>query len=130
VAPRHLARSQLAQVVAAPLRVVLGPLVGRLAGVIVVRARRLDLDGIVQARLAHHVPEHSGRGRRAANIAGANEENFHSEASSTPKIFFLSSASRSRAFAASSNSRFFACSSIFFSSSLISRAICFSAMVS
>src|SRR5437870_7828365 len=50
----------------------------------------------------------------------------HSEASATPNTRFLSSPSLSRAFAASSNSRFFACSSIFFSSASISRAICFS----
>src|SRR5262245_6808752 len=50
----------------------------------------------------------------------------YSEASSTPNMRFFSSARRSRAAAASSNSRLRACSSIFFSSALISRAICFS----
>src|SRR5258707_9951090 len=93
------------------------------ADVIAVRARRLDLDRLRQARLAHEMGEHAGGGRRAADIAGTDEENLHSDASATPKMCFLSSVSWSRAFAASSNSRLRACSSIFFSSALISRAI-------
>lgn len=61
---------------------------------------------------------------------GTDEQHPHSEASATPNTRFLSSPSWSRAFAASSNSRFFACSSIFFSSARISRAICFSDIAS
>ena len=57
-------------------------------------------------------------------------ERSHSDASATPKAFFFSSARRSLAFAASSNSRFLACCSIFFSSAFISRASCFSDIAS
>src|SRR6266852_1548527 len=66
-------------------------------------------------------------GARVGRLAEMiDEQHPHSEASATPNTRFLSSLSWSRAFAASSNSRFFACSSIFFSSARISRAICFS----
>jgi hypothetical protein len=65
-----------------------------------------------------------------SNAAGADEQHLHSDASSTPKTFFFRSASRLRTRAASSNSRLRACSSIFFSSVLISRAICFSDIAS
>src|SRR5205814_2170426 len=66
-------------------------------------------------------PEH--RSYCARHRRGAEGQN---SAASTPKIFFFSSVSWSRTFAACSNSRFLAWASIFFSSALISRAICFS----
>src|SRR5258707_2872630 len=44
------------------------------ADVIAVRARRLDLDRLRQARLAHEMGEHAGGGRRAADIAGTDRK--------------------------------------------------------
>src|SRR5512146_1523465 len=81
-------------------------------------AQRADRDGILGER--------GNRQRQREQ----RDERFHSDASATPKAFFFSSASRSRARAASSNSRFLACCSIFFSSALISRASCFSDIAS
>src|SRR5690606_8708469 len=126
----HLARAQRAQVVAAPQGVRLRTGVGRLADVVVVRAGRLDLDALLQPDAAYEVGEDACRRGRAADVAGADKEDFHSEASATPKTRFFSSASWSRALAACSNSRFLACCSMRFSSALISRASCLSDMLS
>ena len=130
---RYLARAQPAEIVAAAPRVLLRALIRRLADVVVVRPGRIDADLVGQARLTHQPPHDAVGGRRAADVAGADEENAahrYSDASATPNTCFFSSASWSRIFAACSNSRFFACSSIFFSSCLISRAICFSLIAS
>ena len=71
-----------------------------------------------------------GRERRSRGKQQENREPHYSDASSTPKTRFFSSESSSRALAASSNSRFRAWVSIFFSSAFISRASCFSLIAS
>src|SRR5690606_26002252 len=126
----HLSRAHRAQVVAAPHGVRLRAGVGRLADEVVVTAGRRDLDALLQPDAAHEVGEDACRRGRAADVDGADEEDFHSEASATPNTRFFSSASWSRALAACSNSRFLACCSMRFSSALISRASCFSDMLS
>ena len=72
VAPRHLPRALRAQVVAAPARVVLRAPVGRMPDVPVAGARRLDVH--FDARLLRQVPQHALGGRRAADVAGADEQ--------------------------------------------------------
>src|SRR5580765_1846867 len=60
-----------AQVIAAPLGMMLRPLVRRLADVIVVRAARLDVD--FGALLLRQPAKDALRRRRAANVASADK---------------------------------------------------------
>src|SRR4051812_20775338 len=75
VARRHLPRALRAQVVPAPVRMVLRALIGRTPDVPVAGARRLDMD--LDARLLRQVPQHALGGRRAADVAGADEQHSH-----------------------------------------------------
>ena len=94
---RHdLACAQLAEIVAAPPRVLLRAGIGRLAGMIVVGPGRLDAHGSRQARIVHESPHDAIGRRRAADVAGADEQNAahrYSDASATPNTCFFSSAS-------------------------------------
>lgn len=54
----YLASAQLAHVVAAPARRVLGAVIRRLADVVIVRAGRVAFDEIIQPGFAHRAPEH------------------------------------------------------------------------
>jgi hypothetical protein len=72
VPSREPAGALRAEVVAAAQRMLLRPLVGRLADVIVVRAARFHVDA--QVRLQGERPQHALGGRRTADVAGANEE--------------------------------------------------------
>src|SRR5262249_53868391 len=121
---RHLPRSQARNVVAAFFRMRDRAAVGRFPDVIVMRSGGIDLN--VQVFSFYQFLQYAFPRRGTANVPCANHQELHSGASSTPKTRLRSSASWSRALAAFSNSRFFAKSSICFSSALISRASCFS----
>jgi transcriptional regulator with XRE-family HTH domain len=71
IARPHLPRAKRAQVIAAPLRVVLRALIGRRAHMPVADAGRLDVE--LESLLCREVPQHRFRRRRAADVAGADE---------------------------------------------------------
>src|SRR5215510_10583440 len=113
-------------------------LVRRLAVVIAVRACGVRFDQVGETCVRYELPEYARRGRRPADVAGADEQHaLHaaafggsSSSSATPNTLRLRSASWSRTFAACSNSRLRAWSSICFSSRLTSRPISFSVIAS
>ena len=63
VLPRQFAGALTAQVIAAPQRVLLRPLVRRRADVPAVRAGRIDVDAIGEAGVLHPLLEHAYRGQ-------------------------------------------------------------------
>jgi len=69
-------RPQPRQIVAAPRGSFLGTWIRRCADVIAMRPGRIDLDGPPKARALGKFPKHALGGRRAADIAHADEKNL------------------------------------------------------
>src|SRR6185295_11621430 len=72
---RHLARAQSRNVVAARIRVRYRATVRRLAGMEVVRSRRIGSNLVLQAVFQQELPENSLRGGRTADVSGADKKN-------------------------------------------------------
>ncbi len=90
----HLARPQLAKVIASRTCCYLRTTIGWLTHMIGVSTCRIDQNGLIQTLLFHYLLKHTMGSRRSTNIAHTNEKNayfFHTNTLKQVKInkFFI-----------------------------------------